>query len=142
MGHILVPHDRRDDPYAGGCPYHGDCLEGLAAGPSLEARWGQRAETLAADHPAWELETHYLALGLVGFICALSPQRIVMGGGVMQQPHLFPLVRQKVRQRLNGYLQVPAILEEIDEYIVPPALGQRAGILGAMALAQLAAETA
>lgn len=141
MGHVLVPHDRQADPYAGCCPYHGDCLEGLAAGPAMEARWGRRAEALEVDHPAWDLEAHYLALGLVGYICTLSPQRIVMGGGVMQQLHLFPPVRQKVREQLNDYLQVPAILENVDEYIVPPALGQRAGILGAMALAQLAVET-
>ena len=140
MGHIRIPHDRNLDPYAGCCPYHGDCLEGLAAGPALEERWGQRAETLPADHPAWQLEAEYLALGLVNFICTLSPQRIIMGGGVMQQPHLLPLVRRRVRGLLNGYLQVPMILERIDDYIVPPELGNRAGVLGAIALGQQAME--
>ncbi len=139
MGHIRIPHDRNLDPYAGCCPYHGDCLEGLAAGPALEERWGQRAETLPADHPAWQLEAEYLALGLVNFICTLSPQRIIMGGGVMQQPHLLPLVRRRVQDLLNGYLQVPMILERIDDYIVPPELGNRAGVLGAIALGQQAA---
>ncbi len=139
MGHIRIPHDRNLDPYAGCCPYHGDCLEGLAAGPALEERWGQRAETLPADHPAWQLEAEYLALGLVNFICTLSPQRIIMGGGVMQQPHLLPLVRRRVQELLNGYLQVPMILERIDDYIVPPELGNRAGVLGAIALGQQAA---
>jgi len=139
MGHIRIPHDRERDPYAGACPYHGDCLEGLATGPALEARWGQRGETLPADHPAWELEAGYLALGLVSIICILSPERIIMGGGVMEQRHLFPLVRGRVRELLNGYLQVPAILDQIDEYIVPPGLGNRAGVLGAIALAQQAA---
>ena len=139
MGHIRIPHDWDRDPYAGACPYHGDCLEGLATGPALEARWGQRGETLPADHPAWELEAGYLALGLVSIICILSPERIIMGGGVMEQRQLFPLVRVRVRELLNGSLQVPAILDQIDEYIVPPGLGNRAGVLGAIALAQQAA---
>lgn len=136
IGHMLLPHDRTRDPFGGVCPFHGDCWEGLASGPALDTRWGQRGETLPADHPAWELEAHYLALAIVNVIYVLSPQRIIMGGGVMQQPHLFPLLRQNVQQLLNGYLQVPALLHEIDSYIVPPALGNRAGVLGALALAQ------
>lgn len=136
MGHIRIPHDRLRDPFEGACPYHGDCLEGLAAGPALEKRWGARAETLPPDHPAWDLESHYLALGLHNYICTLSPQRIIMGGGVMSQPQLFPLVRAKTAELLNGYVQSPQILENIDEYIVPPALGAQAGVLGAFALAK------
>lgn len=135
MGHIRVPHDLQADPYAGNCLFHGDCLEGLACGPALEERWGQSAETLPPDHPAWELEAHYLALGLQNYICTFSPQRILLGGGVMEQAHLFPQVRQKLQSLLNGYLNSPAILEEIDRYIVPPSLGARAGVLGAIALA-------
>jgi fructokinase len=142
MGHIRIPHDRGRDPYPGSCPYHGDCLEGLAAGPALEERWGQRGEALPADHPAWPLEADYLAFGLVNIICVLSPQRIIIGGGVMQQPQLFPLVRQRVQELLNNYLPVPAILDHIDDYIVPPGLGDRAGVLGAMALAEHTAMTA
>jgi len=136
MGHVRIPHDRDIDPYTGSCPYHGDCLEGLASGPALEERWGQPPETLPADHPAWSLEAEYLALGLVNFICVLSPQRIIMGGGVIQQPCLLPLVRRRVRELLNGYLQVVSILDRIDDYIVPPGLGSRSGVLGAIALAQ------
>jgi len=136
MGHVRIPHDWESDPYPGCCPYHGDCLEGLATGPALEGRWGQQGETLPPDHPAWPLEARYLALGLVNIICILSPQRIIMGGGVMQQRALFPLVRREVQALLNGYLQAPAILEQIDDYIVPPGLGDRAGVLGAIALAQ------
>lgn len=136
MGHILLP-PHPDDPHPEGfCPYHGHCLEGMANGPALEQRWGRRAETLAPDHPAWELEAHYLAVGLASLICTLSPERIILGGGVMDQAHLFPLVRQKVQQQLNGYVQSPAILDKIDQYIVPPVLGNRAGILGAIALAE------
>lgn len=136
MGHIRLPHDRERDPFAGSCPYHGDCWEGLAAGPALKARWGQRAETLPEDHPAWPLEANYLALGLVNIIYVLSPQRIIMGGGVMEQSQLFPLVRQRVQELLNDYLQATEILEQINDYIVPPGLGKRAGVLGAIALAQ------
>ncbi|HOG45982.1 MAG TPA: ROK family protein [Anaerolineae bacterium] len=136
MGHIRIPHDWARDPYPGACPYHGDCLEGLAAGPALEGRWGARGETLPPEHPAWPLEAEHLAQGLVSLICTLAPQRIIMGGGIMQQAQLFPLVRRRVQELLNGYLQAPAILDRIDEYIVPPALGSRAGVLGAIALAQ------
>lgn len=136
LGHIPLSHDRKVDPYKGRCPYHGDCLEGLAAGPAIGERWGQPAVELPPDHPAWELEAHYLALALQSFICTLSPQRIVLGGGVMEQPQLFPLIRRKVREYLNGYVQSPAILEHIDRYIVSPGLGNRAGVLGALALAQ------
>jgi fructokinase len=135
MGHVRLPR-HPDDPYPGACPFHGDCLEGMAAGPALQGRWGQRAETLPLDHPAWEIEAHYLAYGLVNFICTLSPQRIVLGGGVMDQAHLFPLVRRKTRELLNGYVQSPEIIERIDGYIVPPGLGNRAGVLGAIALAE------
>ncbi|NLF66570.1 MAG: ROK family protein [Chloroflexi bacterium] len=138
MGHVRLPHDRQQDPYPGRCPYHGDCLEGLASGPAIAARWGQPAETLPVDHPAWALEAHYLALGLVNFIVTLSPQRIILGGGVMAQAQLFPLVRRRVLELLNGYVQSPRLLEAIDTYIVPPALGRRAGVLGALALARQA----
>ncbi len=141
IGHMLVPHDLARDPYPGFCDYHRDCLEGLACGPAIAARWGQPAHSLPADHPAWALEAHYLALGLHNLICALSPQRIILGGGVMAQRQLFPLVRQEVQRLLNGYLRVPAILDGIDSFIVPPALGDRAGALGALALAMRAGET-
>ncbi len=138
MGHLRVPHDWERDPFPGSCPYHGDCWEGLAAGPAIEARWGQRGETLPADHPAWPLEADYLALGLVNIICVLAPQRIIVGGGVMEQAQLFPLLRRGVQELLHGYLQVPEIVEQIDSYITPPELGKRAGVLGAIALAQRA----
>jgi len=136
MGHIRIPHDWDIDPFIGICPYHGDCLEGLASGPALEKRWSMKAETIPMDHPAWELEADYLALSIVNFICTLSPQRIILGGGVMSQAFLFPMIRSKVLDMLNGYVQSPIILNEINEYIVPPALGSRAGVLGAIALAE------
>jgi fructokinase len=136
MGHMRIPHDPNRDPFAGVCPFHGDCFEGLAAGPAIEARWGQRGETLPPGHPAWELEAHYIALGVVNLVCTLSPQRVILGGGVMQQARLFPLIRSEVQRLLNGYVKAPAILERIDEYLVPPGLGNRAGVKGAIALAQ------
>ena len=135
IGHLRIPHDRRQDPFAGACPYHGDCLEGLASGPALKARWGREAESLPADHEAWPLQARYLALCLANLVCTLSPQRIVVGGGVMAQPHLFPLVRREVQSLLNDYVRAAEILSGIDGYIVPPALGGRAGVLGALALA-------
>jgi fructokinase len=138
MGHIQLPHDWERDPYGGFCPYHGDCFEGLAAGPAIEGRWGQRAETLPADHPAWEMEAEYIALALSSFVTTLSPQRIIIGGGVMEAPGIFPMVREKTLQILNGYVQASEILEQIDSYIVPPGLGNKAGVLGSIALAMQA----
>lgn len=140
MGHVRIPHDLARDPFPGICPYHGDCLEGLTAGPAIEARWGVRGEALPPDHPAWKLEAHYLALALVNYILVLSPQRIILGGGVMEQPVLLPLIREEVKALLNGYVQSRAILTEIGSYIVSPTLGNRAGVLGAIALAEMAAE--
>lgn len=128
MGHMRVPHDWIEDPYAGGCPFHGDCLEGLASGRALAGRWGYRGEDLPDNHPAWELEAQYLALGIVNWICTLSPQRIILGGGLMRRTAMFPLIRHKVKQLLNRYLAAPEI--------VPPGLGEDSGILGAIALAK------
>ena len=138
MGHFRLPHDRQADPFPGLCPFHGDCFEGLASGGALEKRWGQSATSLPPEHPAWTLQAHYIALALASYVCTLSPQRIILGGGVMDQAHLFPRVRAGVREQLNGYIQAPALLERMDSYIVPPALGGRAGVLGALALAEAA----
>lgn len=135
MGHLRLPRDAAADPFPGACPFHGDCLEGLASGPSLLARWGRTPEALPPEHAGWALEARYLALALVNIVCTLSPQRIVMGGGVMEQAHLFPLIRCDVKALLNDYVRAPEILEDVDGYIVPPALGRRAGVLGALALA-------
>ena len=138
MGHIRIPHDRGADPFDGSCPYHGDCLEGLASGPAMEARWGMPAETLPEDHAAWDLEAEYLATGVANIMVTLAPQRIVMGGGVMKQRHLFPLVRGRVVEILNGYGVPEEVLNAIDDYIVPPALRDDSGIAGAFALARMA----
>jgi len=138
MGHLALPHDRQADPFDGICPFHSDCLEGLACGPAIKKRWGIAAESLPPEHPAWALEAHYLSLGIVNWLYTLSPQKIILGGGVMQQAQLFPLIRRAVPTLLGDYVQAPAILKGIDDYIVAPALGSRAGVLGALALAQIA----
>jgi fructokinase len=138
MGHMRIPHDLDKDPFLGICPYHSDCLEGLACGLAIEKRWGKRAEKLPEEHPAWELEADYLAHALVNLILVLSPERIILGGGVMAQPHLFPLIRARVLELLNNYIKSPSILDHIDQYIVPPGLGAYAGVLGAIALAEIA----
>jgi fructokinase len=134
MGHIRLAHDLELDPFRGACPYHRDCFEGLAAGPAVEARFGQRGETLPDDHPFWEVEAGYIAQALVNYILSLAPQRIIVGGGVMQKDFMFPSVRRKTQELLNGYINHDMILHRIDEYIVPPALGGRSGMLGAIAL--------
>ncbi|HET9282548.1 MAG TPA: ROK family protein [Candidatus Angelobacter sp.] len=141
MGHIRIPHDFAHDPFPGLCPYHGDCLEGLASGPAIKARWGIAASELPADHTAFNLEADYLASACVNWICTLSPQRLILGGGVMQ-PHIFPLLRERTRSLLNDYVNAPEITERIDHYIVPPALGNQAGVLGGLALAISAMEKA
>ncbi len=135
MGHMRVPHDWEADPFQGTCPFHGDCLEGLAAGPALAARWGMRGELLPDDHPAWDLEARYLGLAVANLVCVLSPQRIILGGGVMRRTTLFPRIRRVVQDVLAGYVRDPALEEQIEAYIVPPALGDDAGVLGALALA-------
>ena len=134
-GHFAIPHNLQRDPFPGVCPYHGDCLEGLASGPSMNKRWGQNAESLPDAHPAWDLEAEYIALALVNLIYAYSPLRIVLGGGVPEHPGLHVAVRRKVQQLINGYIHSPMVLEIINSYILPPTLGKRSGVLGAIAMA-------
>jgi fructokinase len=138
MGHIPVRR-HPDDGFAGCCPYHGDCLEGMAAGPAVERRWGRKGEQLEPDHRAWEIEAYYLAQACVNAILYVSPEKIVLGGGVMKQRQLYPLVRREVKRLLNGYVRHEAVLDRIDSYIVPPQLGGNAGLCGALALAMEAA---
>lgn len=135
MGHIRIPRDPGRDSFKGACPYHGDCFEGLAAGPAIQARFGRHAETLADDDPYWPLEAAYIAYALVNYILILAPKKIVLGGGVMQKGFLFEMIRENVLELLNKYLSHPVLTENIDAYIVPPLLGNRAGVLGGIALA-------
>lgn len=139
MGHMVIPRVPGDD-FEGVCPYHANCLEAVASGPALEARCGRPGAEVPPDHAVWDLQARYVALGLVNLISILSPRRIILGGGVMDQRHLFPMVRRYTQEYLGGYLVNPVFEEAIDTYVVPPALGGRAGVLGCLALAQRAHE--
>jgi len=132
-GHVLTRR-HPNDAYEGKCPYHGDCLEGMAAGPAIEARWKVKGSDLPVDHPAWEMEAFYIGQALASAILLLSPQKIILGGGVMHQMQLFPLIREQVRKNLNGYVASPALESGIDDYIVSPGLGDNAGLSGSIAL--------
>lgn len=132
-GHVLVRR-HPDDEYEGFCPYHGDCLEGLAAGPALQGRWKVKGNELPQDHPAWAMEAYYIGQAVANAVLMMSPKRVILGGGVMHQPQLFPLVRAEVLKALNGYVSSDALAAGIDAYIVPPGLGDNAGLSGALAL--------
>lgn len=136
IGHMFIPHDLQADPFPGCCPSHGDCLEGLANGPALKTRWGAPAESLPLDHPAWKIEAKYIAYCLVNLVLTISPERIVLGGGVMKVPGLIELVRTETVSKLNGYIQSDDLIKHTDKLIQLPGLGDRAGVLGCIALAQ------
>lgn len=138
MGHMHLTV-RKDDTYAGKCPFHGTCFEGLAAGPAIEGRWGVKGNELGEDHPAWDLEAYYIAQALCTYILTISPKKIILGGGVMHQLQLFPMIHKYVQEMLNGYIQKEEITtDKIKEYIVTPGLGDNAGVCGALALAKSA----
>lgn len=131
-GHILLQRHPQD--LEGGiCPYHKNCLEGFASGPSIEARWGKKAKELTDRPEVWELESYYIAQALVDYIMILSPQKIILGGGVMHQQQLFPLIREKVKEMLNGYINTKEI-QDLDSYIVPASLHDDQGIMGCIKL--------
>ena len=138
LGHQLVaPHP--DDPSPEGfCPYHTSCLEGLAAGPALQKRWGISGKDLPEDHIAWKIEADYLARMCHNAIMSFSPEKIILGGGVMQQPFLIPMIRKRTLELLGGYISSPVVENGLEDYIVAPGLGTRSGIMGAYLLAQQA----
>ncbi|MGE5379092.1 MAG: ROK family protein [Bacteroidota bacterium] len=135
MGHLRIPHNLELDPFEGNCPFHGDCFEGLANGPAIEKRLGLKGALIAETDPYWDIEADYIASALMNYILTLSPRKIILGGGVMQREYLFPKIRVRVRRLLNGYVNSKSILEGIDEYIVPPGLGNQSGGMGAIAMA-------
>lgn len=142
VGHTLLrPHPLDPNP-RGVCPYHESCLEGLAAGPAIGARVGGDAKNLPDDHPTFEIEAFYLAQMCVNLITTLSPERIILGGGVMQRSRLFAQVREQTVRLLNGYIQAPAITEHIDEYIVAPQLFPVSGLVGSYLIGKKALEKA
>ena len=135
LGHMLLAPEEGDPMPDGVCPFHRHCFEGMASGPAIERRWGLSAKLMTEDHPAWELEAAYLAQMCVNAILAFSPEIIVLGGGVMQQAHLFPRIRKKTLALLGGYVASDRLTQEgIDAYIVPPALGVNSGVVGALLL--------
>jgi fructokinase len=124
------------DSWPGNCPYHGDCLEGLASGPAIEARSGKAGATLAEDDPIWDTVAHALAQMCHLLVTTVAPQKILIGGGVVSgHPHLFPRIRHLLLSSLNGYLHIPEMLDDIDHFVAPPGLGTLAGPLGALAIA-------
>ncbi|MBO5112142.1 MAG: ROK family protein [Lachnospiraceae bacterium] len=135
-GHILLSK-REDDTYEGKCPYHKTCLEGLAAGPAIQERWGKRAADLKDDERVWDLEAYYIAQALVDYILILSPQMIILGGGVMHQEQLFPKIRSYVKKMMNGYIKTKE-MADLDHYIVPASLHDDQGIMGALELGRRA----
>jgi fructokinase len=140
MGHMRIPRTEAERArFAGVCPYHGDCFEGVGAGPALAVRWGSPAQDITPDDDRfdalWGLEAEYLATVLHAIVCVLSPQRIVVGGGVGAQPQLLERVRPRLQASLAGYIANPAIEEQIEQYVVPPALGAQSGGIGALELA-------
>ena len=135
FGHIYIPHDHRIDPFPGICPYHSDCFEGLASGPALTARWNMPADEIPNDHVAWNLEGEYIAYALANLICTISPEKIILGGGVMHRDFLFDIIREKTVKVINRYVRSKYLEESIADYIVPPRLKGESGLIGALCLA-------
>jgi len=134
-GHILISR-HPDDPLSEGCcPFHKNCLEGLAAGPSLEKRWGVRGAELSDRKEVWDLEAYYIAQAICNYIMVVSPEMVILGGGVMHQEQLFPLIREKVLEMVAGYIQTEE-LADIDYFIVPASLHDDQGIMGCLELAR------
>jgi len=138
MGHLPVPRDPERDPFPGCCPFHGDCLEGLASGTALRQRWGRPGEELRERREVWDLEADYLAAGVTAITLVLSPGRVILGGGVMQAPGLLPRVRERLARRIAGYLRHPRLSGNLEDFLVAPGLGSRSGVLGALVLARRA----
>lgn len=134
MGHIRVRREPDRDAFAGSCVFHGDCFEGLASGPAIEKRFGRRANELLDADPFWQVEAGYIASALSTYVLTVSPRKIILGGGLMQRSFMFPVIRRKLQEALNGYVQATSVLGRMDRYVVPPALGTRSGVLGALAM--------
>ncbi|MGN0376350.1 MAG: ROK family protein [Suilimivivens sp.] len=135
-GHVLI-RKRNDDSYQGKCPYHKTCLEGLAAGPAIEERWGAKAKELKDRKEVWDLEAYYIAQALTNYILILSPELIILGGGVMHQDQLFPLIRGYVKEMLSGYIKTEE-LTDMEKYIVSASLHDNQGIMGCLELGRRA----
>lgn len=137
MGHMRITHDYLEDPFHGNCPFHGDCLEGMTSGSAIAERWGIKANKIPDDHPAWSLAAKYIALAVYNVTCILSPEIIILGGGVMNRKQLYPMIQEHLLTLNNNYIKLPVATNEIDDYITAPGLGDRSGVLGSIALASL-----
>ena len=135
-GHVMIQR-REGDNYQGKCPYHKTCLEGMAAGPAVEERWGRKAIELKDRREVWDLEAYYIAQALTGYVLTLSPEMIILGGGIMHQEQLFPMIRGYVKEMLGGYIKTEE-LENMESYIVPASLNDDQGIMGALELGRRA----
>ena len=140
LGHQLMTPDASDPTPDGFCPYHKHCLEGLAAGPTFDKRWGMSARELPDDHPAWQLEASYLAQMCHNAMMSFSPEKIILGGGVMHKEFLLPMIRRETLRLLGGYISSPAVDAGLEDYIVSPGLGENSGVMGAYLLARQAYE--
>ena len=136
-GHI--PLNRHpEDSFEGSCPFHKNCVEGMASGPAIEKRWGKSPKLLIENDKVWELEAYYIAQAVASYILTYSPEKVILWGGVMHQDKLFDMVRSNVKEILNGYVHSEMVDSKIDQYIVKPALGEKPGITGALCLARIA----
>jgi len=142
IGHLFPRRHPLDVNFKGICPFHDDCLEGLASGTAIIARTGFPLDQLAISHPQWEIEADYLGQLCAQLVLMISPRRIVIGGGVMGQTRLLPMIREQTCHWLRGYIDRREIMTAVDDYIVLPGLGPRSGVLGALALAMSAATQA
>jgi len=136
LGHVFAPKHAYDMAFKGVCDYHGDkCIEGLVSGPAIAARAGKSASEISRDDPIWPIAAHYISLLCMTIFLSVSPSKIILGGGVMQQPQLFPMTRKKFLDHLGGYLGARRDVSERKDFICPVGLGGDAGVIGAMALA-------
>lgn len=136
-GHILL-NRHPEDSFEGSCPFHKNCVEGMASGPAIEKRWGKSPKLLIENDKVWELEAYYIAQAVASYILTYSPEKVILWGGVMHQDKLFDMVRSNVKEILNGYVHSEMVASKIDQYIVKPALGEKPGITGALCLARIA----
>ena len=136
-GHILL-NRHPEDSFEGSCPFHKNCVEGMASGPAIEKRWGKSPKLLIENDKVWELEAYYIAQAVASYILTYSPEKVILWGGVMHQDKLFDMVRSNVKEILNGYVHSEMVDSNIDQYIVKPALGEKPGITGALCLARIA----
>jgi fructokinase len=138
MGHLRVERHPHDLSFPGVCPFHGDCLEGLASGPAVQARWARQLCELADDHPAWQIIGSYLGQLVLSITLVASPQRVVFGGGLASDGRLLPHIRSAARGLLNGYLEPLSADGALERYLCMPALADGAGLTGAFLLAEQA----